>query len=185
MIRLILVRHGETDWNLEGRYQGQSDVPMNDRGRRQSADLVPDLKAYQPSIIYSSDLKRAGETAGILSQELGVPVIFDPRLREVHLGSWEGMLFPEIQARYSELLVLRRQNPDSVGAPGGETLTQVRMRVLAAIEEIKSRHQNECVAVISHGLPLAILQAWHHGRSISEVWDLVPRNCQLIELAID
>ena len=184
MTHFILIRHGETDWNVERRYQGQSDIPLNERGRRQSYELISLLAVRKPSMIYCSDLSRASETAEILSSELSVPFTRDPRLREIHLGSWEGMLLQEIQAKYSELLLLRKQDPHIVSAPGGETLIQVQSRVLAAIEDIRKIHQNESVAIISHGLPLAIVQAWHEGRRIEEVWDLIPENCLLIELEI-
>lgn len=184
MTHFILIRHGETDWNVEGRYQGQLDIRLNERGRQQSYDLISLLDVRKPSMIYSSDLSRARETAEILGSELRVPILLDPRLREIDLGSWEGMLFEEIQAKYSELLVLRKQDPHNVSAPGGETLIQVQNRVFAAIDDIRKIHQNESVAIVSHGLPLAIVQAWHQGRRIEEVWDLIPEHCLPIELEI-
>ena len=176
MTRLILIRHGETDWNVDGRYQGQSDVPLNDRGRYQSVELAVTLRESSPSVIYSSDLSRAGESAEILGRALGVPVHKDRRLREIHLGSWEGMLFEDIQAKYSELLKLRKLDPRTVSAPGGETIEQVRVRVMAAIRDIVESHPNETIAIVSHGLPLAILIACYQGRRIDEVWDLIPQN---------
>lgn len=184
MTHFILIRHGETDWNVEGRYQGQLDIPINERGRKQSYELIPLLAVRKPSMIYCSDLSRAWETAEILGSELGISITRDPRLREIHLGSWEGMLFQEIQAKYSELLLLRKLDPHIVSAPGGETLIQVQSRVLAAIDDIKKHHQNESVAIISHGLPLAILQALQQGRRIEEVWDLIPQHCLPIELEL-
>lgn len=184
MTHFILIRHGETDWNVEGRYQGQSDIPLNERGRKQSYELIPLLTVRKPSMIYCSDQSRARETAEILSHELAVPITRDPRLREIHLGSWEGMLFQEIQAKYSELLLLRKQDPHIVSAPGGETLIQVQSRVLAAIDDIRKIHPGESVAIISHALPLAIVQAWHQGRRIEEVWELIPPNGVPIELEI-
>ncbi|MCI0415034.1 histidine phosphatase family protein [bacterium] len=181
MARFILIRHGETDWNLEGRYQGQSDVPLNERGRRQSEELAVTLRESMISNIYCSDLIRASESAEILSRALGLVKQEDPRLREIHLGSWEGMLFAEIQAKYSELLKMRKLDPRTVSAPGGETLEQVRVRVMASVTDILERHPNETSAIVSHGLPLAILIACYRGRSLREVWDLIPENSNPIE----
>ncbi len=183
MTRFILIRHGETDWNAEGRYQGQSDVPLNDRGRRQSAELAAELRENQPAAIYCSDLKRASESAEILGRALGVHVYQDPRLREIHLGSWEGMLFEEIQTIYSELLKLRKLDPRTVSAPGGETVEQVRIRVVAAVRDIAERHTNDTIAIVSHGLALAILIARYQGRPIEEVWDLIPQNGELFYIS--
>ena len=185
MTCLILIRHGETDWNVEGRYQGQSDVPLNDRGRRQSAELAAVLREREPSVIYCSDLRRAGESAEILGRALGLCVYQDSRLREIHLGSWEGMLFEDIQTKFSELLKLRKLDPRTVSAPGGETVEQVQIRVMAAIRDIVERHPNETVAIVSHGLPLAILIAHDQDRPIEEVWDLIPQNSTLFAMSVE
>lgn len=96
MTRLILVRHGETDWNVEGRYQGHSDVPLNARGRAQAARLAEALRGSDIRAIYSSDLARARETAEALAHATRLAVQHDPRLREIDQGDWEGMLFLEI-----------------------------------------------------------------------------------------
>ena len=185
MTRLILVRHGETDWNVEGRYQGQSDVPLNKAGRLQAAEMRPQIQALLPAAIYSSDLVRARETAEILAGPLGIPVQVDPRFREIHLGEWEGLLFDEIQARYSGLLKLRREDPAKVSAPGGETVAHVRDRVLAATKEIIEVHGDQTVVVVAHGLPLAILIALHQHRPLTDVWDLIPENLSLYEVRMN
>ncbi len=179
MTCLILIRHGETDWNVEGRYQGQSDVPLNNHGRRQAIELAAELRERKPSAIYCSDLKRAGESAEILGRDLGLSVHKDSRLREIHLGSWEGMLFEEIQAMYSDLLQLRKLAPRTVSAPGGETMEHVRIRVMAAVKDIVGSHPDETIAVVSHGLPIAILIAHCQGRPFEEVWNLIPENSKL------
>lgn len=184
MTRLILVRHGETNWNVEGRYQGQSDVPLSERGRSQAAEMRPQIHALNPDAFYSSDLIRARETAEILAAPLRLTVRVDPRLREVHLGEWEGLLFDEIQARYSNLLKLRREDPAKVSAPGGETVAQVRDRVLAATKEIIERHGDQIVVVVTHGLPLAILIALQQHRPLTDVWDLIPENMSLNEVSV-
>jgi len=178
--RLVLIRHGETDWNVEGRWQGQADVPLNARGREQAAQIAQSLINSGIAAIYSSDLTRTRDTAELLSQatQLGV-VRIDPRLREIHQGEWQGLHISEIQSRYTEAFRLRRENPLQVAPPGGETTSQVRDRVLAAVNEIIQTHPGETVAIVSHGFALAVILADHQGIPIEEVWDLVPENAQV------
>ncbi len=176
MTRLYLIRHGETDWNIEGRWQGQADVPLNGRGRAQAARTAQALADVGLTRIYSSDLARASETAEALARVTGLPIQFEPRLREIHQGEWQGLLVTEIEARYSEAFHLRKQDPLKVAPPGGETVQQVRERVVSAIEAILQRHPHERVAVVSHGFALAVALVHYQGHPIDEVWDLIPSN---------
>ena len=100
MTRLIIWRHGNTDWNAGDRVQGQSDSPLNARGRDQAAAAAPLLAALRPDAIVSSDLSRAADTAGALAAVTGLPVSFDARLRERHFGIWQGLTLDEIAERY-------------------------------------------------------------------------------------
>src|SRR6185437_6606991 len=95
MTTLLLVRHGETDWNAERRYQGHADVPLNDRGVEQARELAEQLAGERIDAIYSSDLSRAHATAEIVGERLGVPVVTDPDLREIDVGAVEGLTFEE------------------------------------------------------------------------------------------
>ena len=100
MTTLLLARHGETDWNREGRWQGGSDTSLNERGREQARELAQQLDSVDA--IYSSDLARAAETAAIIAGTLGVEVRVDPRLRERSFGDWEGLNAEEIEQRFAE-----------------------------------------------------------------------------------
>src|SRR4030067_2492051 len=100
--RLILIRHGETDWNVDGRWQGQADVPLNARGIAQAEETAQSLSNVKFAAIYSSDLARARQTAEALSRIVGLPVQTDARLREIHQGAWQGLRVPEIEAQYAE-----------------------------------------------------------------------------------
>ena len=102
MIQLILIRHGQTQWNREGRWQGQADPPLNALGRRQARRAALDLRGARLDHLYSSDLRRALETAHIIGADLGLAVIPDPRLREINLGRWQGMLSADIEAQYPD-----------------------------------------------------------------------------------
>lgn len=185
MTTLLLIRHGETDWNMDGRYTGQSDIPLNDNGRAQARQAAAQLAANPPDVVVSSDLERARETAVIIAAPFNLPVITDPRLREVNQGVWEGMYFPDIKARYAAEFASRQADPLSVAPPGGETVGQVRERVLTAVAHIRRTYPGQRVAVVAHGLVLALIKAKATNHPISQVWDLIPPNAQVEEIAYD
>jgi probable phosphoglycerate mutase len=164
MTRLVLVRHGETDWNAEGRYQGQSDVPLNATGMAQAKALALRLSGERLDAIYTSDLARAAQTAEALAAETGAPIHREPRLREIDQGEWEGLLLTEIQARYAEEFRRRRLDPLGTRPPGGETVGQVR------------EYPSGTVAVVSHGLALALVKVHLAHLPVQEVWDHIPPN---------
>jgi alpha-ribazole phosphatase len=176
MTELILIRHGETDWNLEGRYTGHSDIPLNECGIQQAKQIAASLRRVHLDAIYSSDLTRAQQTAQILSMETGAPLDIDPRLREINQGEWEGMLFQDIRARYSQAVHERRIRPLDVAAPGGETVRQVRKRVLQAMDMILHEHPQGRIALVSHGLVLALIKVHYCGLPIDQIWDNIPPN---------
>jgi probable phosphoglycerate mutase len=182
MTRLILIRHGQTDWNVEGRYQGQVDIPLNEHGREQAAQIARALSGANLAAIYASDLARAGETAKALAEAAGLQVRVDPRLREINQGRWEGRLFDEIRAEYPEELKRRRENPLAFAPPGGETVGQVKERVLAAIADVVHRHPTQSVAIVSHGLALALVRAYYGDYPAGKIWDLVPGNGEIVEI---
>jgi len=145
MTTILLARHGETDWNREQRWQGQSDTPLNDTGRVQARALA-DVLAEEPiDAVYSSDLIRAHETARLVAEPRGLDVIAIRDLRERSFGSVEGMTTDEIQARYPGL-----ELPWS----DGETREAMAERVLGALHRIGDSHPGAHVLVVSHGGPL-------------------------------
>ena len=161
--RIVLIRHGETDWNAEDRYQGQLDPPLNRRGIAQARRLAEELKGAGLQALYSSPLQRALQTAEIISQALDIPLHTDPRLKEIRQGEWEGLLRSEIAARYPELFRRWLEEPWAATPPGGESLAQVRERVIAAVSEIASRHRGEKVGVVTHLIPIYIIKAHYQG----------------------
>jgi alpha-ribazole phosphatase len=185
MTELILIRHGQTDWNVEGRYQGQADVPLNRQGLEQARKVAAALAQEKIDAIYSSDLARARQTAEIIQQATGAPLHIEPRLREISQGLWEGMLFSEIKARDPQRHARRKVDPLNTAPPGGETVGQVRQRVLAAVREILRRHPEQRVALVSHGLALAILITEARGLPIEQVWDLIPDNAKPVHLELE
>jgi alpha-ribazole phosphatase len=174
MTRLCLVRHGQTDWNIEGRYQGQSDVPLNENGRAQARALARQLQEHSFTAIYSSDLQRAKETAEIIAAVVKLPVISDRRLREINQGEWEGQQVDIIRSRYSNLWQQRSVDPAKVRPPGGETVEEVARRVYAVTEEIAAQHPTGSVLIVSHGISLAALICRMRGIPIGRAYTEIP-----------
>jgi broad specificity phosphatase PhoE len=158
MLRLILIRHGETEWNVEGRYQGQADPPLNAKGRRQAHTLAKKLAGVGLTILVSSPLKRAAQTAQILAEKLELPLIFDHRLMEIHQGDWQTRLRSEIETRYPDLFQRWETEPWQVTPPNGENLYQVQIRVNEFLDELVGRYPDACVGIITHRIPIALIK---------------------------
>ena len=148
---ILLVRHGETDWNAAGRIQGHSDTPLNAAGRQQARRAAQRLAPEPVRALYSSDLARAFETAMIIGEPLGLTVVTSRRLRERQYGAWEGLTAAEIQARYPEQFTMWRARSTDFAPPQGETIRQLLTRALAELQTIARRHLNEMVVVVTHG----------------------------------
>ena len=173
-----LLRHGQTDWNLEGRYTGQNDPPLNQTGLEDAARAARFLASRPLRAIYSSDLQRARLTAEIIAQATGRQVRLEPRLREVYLGEWEGQLFSDIRARYRAEILERELHPVNSRPPGGETLAELWQRVRQVVAEIAARHPGEEVVLVSHGLTLAALIASTEDHDLSQAFKRLLPNAE-------
>jgi broad specificity phosphatase PhoE len=171
---LILVRHGQTEWNREARWQGQADPPLNARGRQQACDTASELSNQPFDALFSSDLRRALETAQIIGTELGLGVVPDERLREINLGLWQGMLADEIEAQYPKKFHRWRTEPLTVRPPEGETVTELAARVLEAIAEISHRFPDGRVGVVAHELPIAVVVSRAQGVDVARLREFIP-----------
>jgi broad specificity phosphatase PhoE len=148
-----LIRHGETDWNLSGRWQGHADVPLNEIGRAQARRLADRLRDENVNFdaIYSSDLQRAWETAGVVGSALGCMPIALPALREIDVGSWSGMTAAEVIARDADLYERVRSGEDLARGGDGERFLDLYTRVVAAVERLADQHPGETLALVTHG----------------------------------
>ena len=183
MTRLWLVRHGETNWNLEGRYQGTTDIPLNAKGRSQAKALGQVLAANGVPFqaVFSSPLSRARETAGIIARCLDLPVFVDKRLEEINLGEWEGELFIDIREKFPEIVGERLTNAANTRTPGGESAVEVARRVVDAADLIASCHSEEEVILVGHGFSLSVLAAIANGKSLDAVYtSLLPHTDPLV-----
>jgi probable phosphoglycerate mutase len=180
MSRLILIRHGETEWNRERRMQGHADSPLSDKGMRQAILLAQRMKKIEFTAFYSSDSGRACETARFITDATGRPVLLEPRLRERNFGVFEGLTGPEMQERHPEAYArFRNREPDYV-VPGGESARAFRDRALDCLAEIATRHVNELVVVVTHGLVCDIAYRAAYGIDL-----MAPRNFELVNAGIN
>jgi broad specificity phosphatase PhoE len=184
MTRLLLIRHGETDWNHEGRWHGQLDVPLNARGEQQAERLAELLEDQPVQAVYSSDLQRAVETARRLANDKSVPLVLDHRLREIDQGKWQGLRVADIMEMYGPEYQSGWRDSLDGGPPGGETARQVQERALQAVAEIVRRHPDETVAVVSHGFTIAMVRLHFIGLPIQEVRPLIPKNGEIAVLDV-
>ncbi len=150
--RFILVRHGETTWNKEGRYQGQIDTPLTPFGREQGQLAAKALANVPIDVCYASPLSRAVDTATMCVAAHGLQVNTDSRLLEINHGEWEGLLSDDVGKSYPELLALWKTKVVGVTMPGegGEDITAVRDRSMAAFRELAEKHQGQTVLVVAH-----------------------------------
>jgi len=154
---LYLVRHGETDWNYEQRVQGISDVPINDRGEKQAYQLAESLQNLNIKVIYSSPLRRAQQTAKIISEALSMEIKTVKDLMELNQGSIEGLTYDELHYKYPELVRIWRTDPANAKMPQGEDLKELQTRAWKAIKKIAKDHNTESVVVVSHNLAIRSL----------------------------
>lgn len=166
MTTILLARHGETDWNRTGRFQGHADPPLNDAGRAQARELADRLRDTPFDAVYTSDLRRAHETAEIVAASHGVPVVADPGLREVDIGSWSGLTRAEVEQRF----------PDAEHHDG-ESRADHLARVLATVERIARAHPDARILIVSHGGSLRALRRHCAGEPVHPI-----ENCGVYEL---
>jgi len=162
---IVLVRHGETDWNRDNRFQGHADPPLNESGHAQALTLARSL-AVRPDAVYSSPLARALETAEIVGDELGLEVQLDDDLREVDVGSWSGLTRTEVEERFPA--GYRRWLEYGHGWEDGETYEALGERVLAGVHRIADMHPRERVLAVTHGGPIRSVLAAAAGVPLGE-----------------
>lgn len=157
MKRLILVRHGQTEWNRVGRYQGFAQTSLNERGRWQAERAARRLAGWNVDVLYASDLPRAMETAQPIGERLNLPIRPAPALREIDVGAWEGLTVPEIRAEHSDNWATYVSDPINTVRKGGESLAEMAERVTEAFHRWEAEHTGETVLAVTHGGPIKAL----------------------------
>jgi broad specificity phosphatase PhoE len=169
-LTMMLVRHGETAWNRERRYQGWRDVPLSAAGRWEAGQVAGTLADAPVAAVYASPLGRARETAGIVATPHRLPVTADPAFREMSFGAWEGRTVEEVSAEWAELAGTWREAPHHVRFPGGEDLDTARTRVLRGLERLRAAHGGETVVLVSHGVIVRLLVLDALGLDPARLW---------------
>lgn len=183
--RLFLVRHGETASNGARLYAGRSDEPLNERGRAQAVTAAERLLGEGIEALYSSPLRRAAETAGLMAAVLGVPVTVEEDLTEMALGPWQGLTAEEVSRRYPREWALWQANPTRLELPGRESLADVLRRVLPCLERIRRTHPHGAVAAVSHHAPIRVALLHHAGQDLDRYRAASVGNCVPMELRSD
>ncbi|PJZ79095.1 histidine phosphatase family protein [Leptospira neocaledonica] len=181
--QLFLIRHGETEWNLERRLQGQTDTSLSKYGKEQVLKLADKLKDTGIKLILSSDLKRAKETSEQISRSLGVETIYHPGLREIHLGEAQGILESELSSIFGEDSYSAWKSSDRIHDqfrfPGGESKSEAESRIIETILNLLKMYDKKNIAICSHGF---VLSRFYRHFSLNELSPSKLENCEVAEL---
>ena len=154
---IYIVRHGETDWNIEQKMQGHTDIPLNTKGKQQAREIATHLKDIDFDIIYASPLSRAYETALIINTRHNASIIKVNALKERQFGELEGKTYEEVNAYHPALLFTESWNYPDYRPPGGESVNDIKKRVVNFTNNILKKHRGKSVLIVSHGVALRIL----------------------------
>ena len=185
MTTILLARHGETDWNREYRFQGHADPPLNETGRRQAAELSNALADEELAAVYSSPLRRALETAEIVSAPHGLEPVTVEALREVDVGSWQGLTRTESEERFPDQYA--RWLDFEQGWEDGESYEAMARRVVATLLKLAESHEGERFVAVTHGGPIRAALAFAGGTTYAEARRRGPSvaNVFLAEFAVE
>jgi len=172
LIRIVLVRHGQTEWNKFERFRGRVDIDLDETGRKQAEAAAEKIAQWEISAIYSSPLKRTMTTAQFAAARLGLAVQPLEEINDMDFGEWQGLSIEETRRKYSSLFDLWRYRPEKLEIPGAETLEDVRKRVLVAIDEVTAKHEDETIALVSHRVVCKVLLCYILGLDNSHFWQI-------------
>jgi len=184
LLRLLLVRHGETAWNATGRFQGQMDIDLNDAGQRQAFAVAERLASEEIHAIYASDLRRACDTAAALAARHPMAVQVDPRLREIDFGAWQGLTYAQMQEQDPEGLAAWNADRENRCPPGGESLSQVANRLSLLLDEIRLQYADHTVVLVSHGGTVRLVLCLLLGHPLSAYWQFEVDNTAIAEIEL-
>ncbi|MCL2783584.1 MAG: histidine phosphatase family protein [Propionibacteriaceae bacterium] len=169
--KLVLWRHGVTDWNERGIFQGQTDIPLNERGLQQAGAAAQYVAEFSPSAIYCSPMRRAQQTAAALAVLTGLQPCVDNRLAEINVGTWTGRTLADAAGDDPAVMAAVRAGVDYRRSPTGETMTEVGQRAGQCLRELGKAHDGETIVVVSHGgairMGIANLLGWPHETATS------------------
>jgi broad specificity phosphatase PhoE len=179
MVKVLLVRHGETDWNRREVFRGRIDVELNQNGREQAKALAEATREYQLDAIYSSPLSRSLETAETVAGIHGLNVKIADGFIDFHYGDWQGLEHQEVKERFPELYLEWHESPHLVEIPGGESLDDASERSLEELKGIAAEHEDQTILIASHRVINKVLLCAVMGLDNSHFWDIRQSNCCL------
>jgi len=179
MVKIILIRHGETDWNKEQIFRGRIDVALNEVGLAQARSVQATLKDVQISAIYSSPLSRALETARVVGEGRNCEVKIEEGFIDINFGRWQGISHQKVKEEYKELYEMWLNKPQMVTFPEGESLEEVQRRSMKALEKVIKKHPEETLAIISHRVLNKVLLCSILGLELSHFWYIKQDTCAL------
>ncbi len=183
---IYFIRHGQTVWNAEGRWQGWQDSPLTKKGEQQAAAAAEELVDLGITHIYASDAGRAKKTAEIIGDRLTLKPSLVSELRERFYGDFEGQTTQEISDQFpGTMFDESRDRRDTWRPPGGETLVEVGARVLTFIRQAAVKHPGGTIAAVTHAGVLRVLDGLSCGQPLDEIWDRVPPNCAIFGLKVN
>ncbi len=184
-MRLILIRHGETPWNVTLQYQGHANIPLNERGREQARRAAARLRGLEVRALYASDIARAWETAEIVGAVIGQTPVPMPELREIDVGQWEGLTPEELYRRFPDHMAEYKRDPARTVRLGGESYAQLQARALVALQRIQETHaQGDIVVAVSHGGTIRALLCHVIGLDLANFGRMWLDNGSLTELRL-
>jgi len=170
--RIVLVRHGQTEWNREERFRGRVDIDLDETGLKQAEAAAETVARWEVTAIYSSPLKRAMTTAEAIAKRLNLAIGPLEGINDMDFGAWQGLAIAEVRERYPQLFDLWRYHPDRLVIPQGESLDEVRDRAVAAIDEVVAKRKDQTVALVSHRVVCKVLLCHLLGLDNSHFWQI-------------
>jgi broad specificity phosphatase PhoE len=180
MSKIYLIRHGETEWNKEGRSQGCSnDIPLSDEGMIQAASIANRLKNEEIDLVFSSNLKRAFQTAKAIAAYHNKEVVMHKEFMEISFGEWEGLKIDEIKERYMDVFNIWRDTPHIAKVPGAESLLEIKERSMTKLMEIVNTEKDKNILIVSHGITIKVLIASIMGIDLANLHKIRQNNTAL------
>jgi alpha-ribazole phosphatase len=179
LTKVFLIRHGETLWNKERKYQGHTNIPLSAEGIQQAGAVAAQLAGEKLAGVYASDLDRAFITAQIIAQPHHIPVVGMPELREVGFGQWEGLTYNAIHDRWPEEMGKLYTHPGEIVIPGGESFAQLQQRAVQAMDVLVQKHPEETIVVVSHGGTIRTLLCEVLGVELNNIWNIRQDNAAI------
>ncbi len=170
MVKLIIARHAESEWNVLGKYQGLKDPDLTDRGIKQAELLAHELRKENPDIVITSPLKRTYKTAEIIANHVGLEPVKEDRIIEIDHGIWSGMLVEEVKQKFPEQFDLWINEPHKVRFEEGESLEDVFNRVKNFLQELNTMYKGKTVVIVSHTVPIRCMYCFFLNIDLSKFW---------------